>query len=497
MLDSIKYVVVLMLENRSFDNILGGLYGANQPTVFVPPSNTNPVDGILDSNGSVKTECRNPSNPTYLTDPTKNPEWVQAKLGVSGNLGHNLYVTPQHDPDEKYSHMTFQIFGTSAVDPSKQPAATMDGFWVDFRNHHPLIFHSTVDQIMEMFSPEQLPIINTLAREYAVSDRWFASCPTQTYPNRAFVNAGTSLGFVNNDQNTKFDTPTIFNWIDAGNKENNTSYTYGVYYGDYSITKLGLPQASKSALGATMFQKHDAFFDALKGDKPTLPNYVFLEPSYLFGVESEHPPFNVARGEGFLASVYNALAESVIWDELLFVVTYDEHGGCYDHVPTPWGAIPPDDHTQEGFGFDRFGVRVPTVFVSPYIAKQTVVRSSTSQPFDHCSLLKTIGGWLGLPADGPLGQRVNAKVTPTFEGVLTESTARKPVTLPNPPPVDGGSDQELGAQKLGPLQQSIVRSVAEEQLALDPGNVAPSDVLRQVTTIDDAIQYLKLYRTEK
>lgn len=494
MLENIRYVVVLMLENRSFDNILGGLYGTDRPSVFVPSSNADPLDGILDASGAVKPTCRNPSNPAYLVDPSHDPRWVQAKLGATGSVFHNLYVTPQHDPDEEFSNMTFQIFGASSVDAAARPTAPMDGFWVDFRYHHPLSLHSTIDQIMETFSPEQLPIISGLARDYAVSDRWFASCPTQTYPNRAFVNAGTSLGFVNNDQNHSFVTPTIFNWIDEGNRQNRTNHTYGVYYGDYSITRLGLPQARRSALATTMFQKHDAFFEALQGPSPSLPNYVFLEPSYIIDVESEHPPFNVARGEGFLAEVYNALAQSAIWDQLLFVVTYDEHGGCYDHVAPPWGAIPPDDHTQEGFGFDRFGVRVPTVFVSPYIEPNTIIRSSTPQPFDHCSILKTVGGWLGLPSDGLPSARVNAADTPTFDDVLTRTTPRQPSRLPDPPPVHGGDDNEFSARQLGPLQRSIVASVAAQRHATDPNQPAPNVVTDRVTTRADAIQYLGLTR---
>ncbi|MEM7443971.1 MAG: alkaline phosphatase family protein [Pseudomonadota bacterium] len=490
MLDQIRHVVVLMLENRSFDNILGGLYGGGRPSVFVPPSNTDPVDGIVDANGTVKASCRNPSNPAYLVDPDgHDPRWVQAKLGVAGSILHNLYVTPYHDPDELFDHMTFQIFGRQQVDAGARPEPSMDGFWVDFRNHHPLSLRSTIDQIMESFSPVQLPIISGLAQGYAVSDRWFASCPTQTYPNRAFVNAGTSLGFVNNDQSHTFDTPTIYNWIEEGNRRNGTNHTFGVYYGDYSITWLTLPQARQTSRGDAIFQRHEAFFEALQGPNPTLPTYTFLEPNYIIEVESEHPPFNVARGEGFLAEVYSALAGSPIWDNLLFVVTYDEHGGCYDHVPPPWGAIPPDDHTQEGFGFDRFGVRVPTVFVSPYIAEGTVIRSSTDQPFDHCSLLKTIGGWLGLPPEGLPSARVNAEETPTFENVLTSSTPRQPVGLHPPPPVHGGGDD---SRPIGALQSSIVASVAAQRHEADPSQPTSSDVTSRVTTVADAIQYLGL-----
>ena len=182
-LESIKHVVVLMLENRSFDNILGGL-SYTKPLSHIPASSRMPFDGILDANGEVKSDCRCPSNPKYLDEPNADPQWVMAKPRTRSGFLHNEYVTPQHDPDEEFDHMTFQIFGMNNVMGKSQ--APMNGFWIDFRDHHKLSEKSTIDEIMECFSPDQLPIISTLATEFAVSDRWFASCPTQTYPNRAF-----------------------------------------------------------------------------------------------------------------------------------------------------------------------------------------------------------------------------------------------------------------------------------------------------------------------
>lgn len=263
-----------------------------------------------------------------------------------------------------------------------------------------------------------------------------------------------------------------------------------MYYGDYSLTKLCMKQASKSKLGATMFGKHADFFEAVRGG--TLPNYTFLEPNYIIDVSSEHPPFNVARGEQFLASVYLELSTSKIWNDLLFVIAFDEHGGCYDHVPPPWGAVEPDSHTQEGFDFDRFGVRVPAVFVSPFVSANTILRSSTKQPFDHCSILKTLCKWMDLPAGWLPSKRVNSSETPTFEHVLTLTSPREAPDLPAPPPVHG--DTAGGDARLGVLQRSIVESVAAERRASDPAEPKPIRVLADVGSVNDAVRYLGLDR---
>jgi phospholipase C len=102
---------------------------------------------------------------------------------------------------------------------------------------------------------------------------------------------------------------------------------------------------------------------------------VFLEPSWGAKENSQHPNYNVALGEQFIHDVYYALRNGPAWRQTLLIITYDEHGGCYDHVPPPWGATPPDNIAGEfGFDFSRFGPRVPTVLVSPLIEAGTVFR---------------------------------------------------------------------------------------------------------------------------
>jgi phospholipase C len=132
----------------------------------------------------------------------------------------------------------------------------------------------------------------------------------------------------------------------------------------------------------------------------TLPAYTFLEPSWGASGNSQHPNYNVALGEQLIHDVYYALRNVPSWNDTLLIITYDEHGGCYDHVPPPSGATPPDNSAGEfGFDFTRFGPRVPAVLVSPLIAPGTVFRAPAGAvPLDHTSILKTVETRWNLPA---------------------------------------------------------------------------------------------------
>jgi phospholipase C len=148
----------------------------------------------------------------------------------------------------------------------------------------------------------------------------------------------------------------------------------------------------------------------------SLPAFTFLEPSWSSTGNSQHPNYDVALGEQLIHDVYYTLRGGPNWEKTLLVITYDEHGGCYDHVPPPSGAVPPDDAVGEfGFDFTRFGVRVPTVLVSPLIEAGTVFRvPDGAMPLDHTSILKTVEQRWGLPS---LTARDQA--APGVGGVLT------------------------------------------------------------------------------
>jgi phospholipase C len=258
--------------------------------------------------------------------------------------------------------------------------------------------------------------------------------PTQTNPNRAFSLIGTSMGNENNahlNAVEQYDHETIFNAL-------GTKKSWGLYYHDLwaapegsnvkqCFTQYTFPRISDAPNGeiATLQQ----FYKLAQSGN--LPEFTYLEPQWGYGYYSGleffvqgwdyHPPTLVHPGENFLLSVYNTLRFSKKWDETLLIVTFDEHGGTFDHVAPAWKAINPDDKIgTQGFGFNMFGARVPTLLISPYIKPATVFRAQGDMPFDHTSFIKTLLGWAGIDYRGAdFGKRMpNA---PTFDGVLSKT----------------------------------------------------------------------------
>ncbi|MFF3820354.1 alkaline phosphatase family protein [Streptomyces bluensis] len=373
-LSQIDHLVVLMLENRSFDNMLGFLYTdqgnrslSGQPFEGLTGAESNP-DG---NGGKVK---------VFPID--------AAKPGA--------YFMPGSIPGEEFDRVNIQLFGT-AKPPTPTPDATNEGFVIDYaemipkrRGNSPGV---TASDIMGCFTPEGVPVLSGLARGYAVCDHWYCSVPTQTLPNRAFALAGTSLGYlldrtsldlVKTTKKPMFDTPSIFGRL----SDSNTDWmVYG--YNKWPKTMADFPdthQADKRHFGLFMDFKNAAA-------NGSLPAFTFLEPSWGNVGNSQHPNDDVASGEQLIYDTYQALRGGPDWAKTLLVITYDEHGGCYDHVPPPAGATPPANIMGVEFDFDftRFGVRVPTVLVSPLIEPGSVFRvPDGTVPLDHTSLLKTV-----------------------------------------------------------------------------------------------------------
>ncbi len=395
-LASVDHVVVLMLENRSFDHMLGFLYPGN-----VSPSG-QPFDGLSG------TESNPGSNGQPVTvfriEPTT----------------PSLYYMPGADPGEGFMATNDQLYGSNNGPASAGEAAPGQGFvanyaytlgWQSKEKGWPIVPGTVEGDIMGCFTPEALPVLSALAKGYAVCDQWFASVPTETLPNRAFACAATSQGHMDDKTHT-FSSPTIFGLLDA------VGLGWAIYgYNAEPLTKNTFTQISGAA--ASHFGKFTDFQAAAAAG--ALPPYAFLEPSWGSSGNSQHPNYDVALGEQFIHDVYEALRAGPGWPGTLLVVTYDEHGGCYDHVPPPWGAVPPDaDAGEFGFGFDRFGVRVPTVLVSPLIAAGTVYRAAAGgTPHDHTSVLRTVQQRWNLPA---LTARDAA--APGFGDVLTLTTPR-------------------------------------------------------------------------
>jgi phospholipase C len=321
-------------------------------------------------------------------------------------------LVPDHDPHEEFDHISYQILG-----PQGWTGAKMLGFLVDYITTDPG-HPENANQLMECYSPEQVNVISQLALNYAVCDRWFCSTPNQTLPNRAFVHAGTSMGRVNNQPQPLCDAPTIFEVLE------DTGHAWRVYNDTIlmSLARLQFPRLWDPLLQVHFRGIGEFEEDAAAG---TLPEYSFVEPSFQIEPNDGHPPHDIGLAEQFLLRIWKAVSTGKNWNNTLLVITFDEHGGCYDHVEPP-PAKPPDaasDPGEEGFHFDRYGVRVPGIFVSPYIEAGTVFRSATDVPYDHTSILATLRDWLNIP-QGKMLTSARVKDAPTFANILTRNTPR-------------------------------------------------------------------------
>ena len=372
---------------------------------------------------------------------------------------------PNPDPNEGFADITFQLFGTT--NPGDNQPPEMLGFLANYLKAKGTNA-DTASQVMQQYSPSQVPVLSQLAKEFAVSDAWFASVPAQTWPNRGFMHTGTSRGQVTNNNIFAYNTETIFEVLEK------VGTTWAVYKNTIlpSLTDLQFPRLLDFP---SHFQDFGSFKSAAKNG--TLPRYSFVEPSFVFQPNDQHPPHDVALGERFLWDIWTALSTGPGWNETLLVITYDEHGGCYDHLPPPWQAAIPDAASNpgpQGFRFNRFGVRVPAVVVSPYIEPGTVFRSPTSVPFDHTSVLATLRDWLAIPAATMLpSMRVAA--APTLEFLLTRDQPRAVPADLTPPhePSSFLALAELAVAPLNDLQISMIVAVEEGRLkrALAPFEV--------------------------
>jgi phospholipase C len=460
-LSQIDHLVVVMLENRSFDNICGWLYRGTQaaPKTFLPTSSTGPFDGL-------NNQLFNPVNAAYFQGESTETIPIFSRA--------NATDMPNPDPQEDYANVNYQLFGPEA--PSQNPTWKNLGFVI---NYQTATGANSPVQIMESFSPDQVPVISTLAKSYAVCDRWYCSVPTDTWPNRSFVHAGTSNGNVVNGNPPNpldWNVDTIFNVLES------TGNTWKVY----CDTKL------TPSLTFSMFPKlwpyalnRFAHFDDFQGDcsKGILPKYSFLEPSFIDNPNDEHPPHDVIAGEQFLLDIWTAVSTSPKWNQTLLLITYDEHGGTYDHVMPPWGATPPDIKSspgQQGFGFDRFGIRVPMVAISPLIQAGTVFRTDSTVPYDHASIPATLRDWLNIPEPKMLPS-LRIRNAPTLGQLLTLTTPR--TDLPTIPPLPAEAKQTATFLPANSLQRSLISADAIRQ------GKDPHVALSNIVTKKDAIDY--------
>jgi phospholipase C len=501
---ALDHIVVVLFENRSLDNVLGHLYG---------PGDGKNFDGVIGK---------------HLCNPI--PAWAEhgAERKVVPYTVATDMDSPNPDSGEEYFHTNTQLFniiddhnrfkiGDAVAAPWNAPplgaVPTMDGFVTDYISTFTgeIGRQPTYDEyahIMSGWTPEQLPVLNGMARDFGVFDHWFCEVPSQTFMNRSFWTAATSSGLVVNSPMTKWftknDAETIFERLEAHDK------TWKVYVMEpmpLSFTGLVHYPRLKDRL-ATHFVPFAEFEkDAAAG---TLPDFSLIEPNMLSGHGDYHPAFgrsfsdtvdvaldspsSMLSGDAFLERVYSAYRSATsqtgtnVWNTAL-LIGWDEPGGTYDHVPP--GRVPPPDPSappgEFGFTFDRSGYRVPAIIVSPWVEPGSVY----NEEYRHTSLIATLRKTWGL---GEAFTRRDASAR-TFDHVFSLTTPRDPqtwATIEARPVPAWTMDPELIGKGLSTLGKgmgpALIAKAKEMGVQLpaevkDPNSLSPRQVvavLRQI-----------------
>lgn len=418
-----RYVFTLMLENRSFDHMLGfsGIKG---------------IDGITDENQSRC--CNQYQGQDYCV--TKGAPWC-------------MPFDPAHDFPDVYE----QLVGPGAVytNGSPYPQPNNTGFVSNYMRH--AAGTGQPGDIMQCYDTKNdLPVLYQLANEFVVFDRWFASMPGPTWPNRFFVHAASSGGLDHSPGALEMLDGYAF---DPFRFQHGQIFTYleSVNFPWYVLSGYWLPQSfAMQGMRSYWDQPEVRFiehFDDVLSDLGKQPKgYVFIEPNYGHIITdtyrcgtSQHAVDDVTRGEWMLKCVYEKLHQWDHWEETALIVTWDEHGGFYDHVPPP-PATPPGDGVTNGFnskyafGFDRYGVRVPALLVSPLVPPGTV----DHRTHDHSSVLAALAAIFEL---GSFTQRDHAEVLAgtTLATLFTLDQARDDCPYPLATPQTSGALTECDA----------------------------------------------------
>jgi phospholipase C len=328
----IEHIVVLMMENHSYDDHFGMLKRGDG---FKLGANGLPLDANLSTEpGKLVQAFHMPSTCQLASHP-----------GQDWNASHTAFADGRNDGFVKGSG-----------------SAVAMGYW----------------------DSTDIPFYYGLAETFPVADRWFCSVLAQTYPNRRFLVAGTAAGIVSTS-NAALVAPappngTIFERLD------HYGISYRNYYNDLPAG-LGVIPTELQKNPNKIAKSAQFVTDAAAGKLPAIS---YVDPN--FSIQSEEDPQDIRQGERFAAAIINAAMQGPAWAKTLLIWTYDEHGGYYDHVPPPRAIkpdnIPPDIHVPPDLpgGYDRYGFRVPAVIVSPYARPNYV----SHVVHDHTSVLKLI-----------------------------------------------------------------------------------------------------------
>ena len=452
---TIEHLIVLMMENRSFDHMLGFM-----------KSPSYAIDGL---------------DGTELNrDSSGEPVKVNSNARYSGDLS----ADPSHD----FEDVIEQMYGTRTPAVGQQP--DMSGFVQNYeRFTHDRVKSHT---IMNCFAPGALSVLGNLASSYALCDCWFSSVPGPTLPNRVFVHAGTSRGRLDLSPDFLGGFHTVYETL----FKNGVSST--IFYEDWSAA------LSFEALllhnQAQFFAEYARFPELVKANK--LPAYCFIEPRYnpqdsngvSLPANDQHPPdHDIAEGELFIRTVYDDLRKNDdVWKSSILVVIYDEHGGLYDHREPP-ACVSPDGMScpSPAFDFTQLGPRVPALIISPYVQPRQINHTV----YDHTSAIATAMK-LFVPQAWPsdvLGKR--AQAANTFDAIL-DLTMQPRMEFPDfteqPAAVAArtAAGPAAAGQRLSALQRDAVAHAAQLEQRLPPQLQTRTDP----TTIQDenaAGKYLK------
>jgi phospholipase C len=450
----IKHLVVVMMENRSFDHMFGFLQSPSYPI--------NGLDG---------------------TQSNLNAQGKPVTVSADARYGGDFFPDPGHD----FLDVNEQVFGNRAAEHTK--AGLMIGFIQNYQTHtgDP----KKAERIMKCFHPSKVPTLVHLAQQYAICDNWFSSVPGPTLPNRAFSHFGTSMGRLDMSPDYGGNFKTIFEVLETDKKSPEIGSK--VYFQDttLALTFTYLNRNQKKYFGD--------FRDFVRDCKKNrLPAYCIVEPRFnssdTFAANDQHPDHDVLEGDFFLSDVYRALRRNKdVWESTMLVITYDEHGGLYDHVPPP-AAVNPDgkNSTVPAFKFDRLGVRVPAVVVSAYTKPCTILH----EVFDHTSLIAMARKLFTKNfATNHLTER--DRLANTFEHAVNQEQARTDDALAVELKAGLSRERRLAAKKpsrkkILPLSE-LQRSMLQQALAMEsqlPVRMQSRKSIHSFRTEDELARFL-------
>lgn len=433
---NIKHVIVLMFENRSFDHVLGDMPGVN---------------GVHAINGAPNPEIYNlpdPTQPPSGSNPPVTPMEIVTGAGpatVNGQPVNYEAAEITYNYDHSFAGMMSDLYGagTNGVvngQPTPTPAKMFPGTNPGFYQHA-----QDTASVLSYFAWYSMQVFHPLADNFVVCDAWYCDYPGYTLANRAFMHCATIGSQGLNDPNFEMvNSLSIFEQLERINQ------TWKMYWSGDNCDTVWLNDTVQQQLWNS--QEPGGFnvsevpiaqlFVDLKSDpeNSTLPFYSFIMCWNSIGTDtSMHPDSSVEAGENLLACIYNALRASPYWENTLLVVTFDENGGIYDHMPVlpatpPVAGRKPQTEGPYTFDFTVLGPRIPVLLISPWLQ-----RGVCSTQFQNTSILRFlqdlgVGALLSSPPAGPfLTQR--DKTAPSITSVFDYSgfglpTVRDPSSYP-------------------------------------------------------------------